>query len=93
LVGALAFADAAGAYGSVIVGNLPYAFEIAPPLIIRLQEFHNADAIAVLMRVASFLIRRAANRLQSSTRAQKGPRLGPGTLVGRPHCERKRAPE
>jgi sulfate transport system permease protein len=56
----LAFARAVGEYGSVIfiAGNLPNYSEIAPLLIvIRLQEFHYADAtaIAVVMLVASLL--------------------------------------
>ena len=66
---ALAFARAVGEYGSVIfiAGNLPNVSEIAPLLIvIRLQEFHYADAtaIAVVMLVASFVLLFVINRLQ-----------------------------
>jgi sulfate transport system permease protein len=66
---ALAFARAAGEYGSVIfiAGNLPGVSEIAPLLIvIRLEEFKYADAtaIAVVMLLASFVLLLAINRLQ-----------------------------
>jgi sulfate transport system permease protein len=66
---ALAFARAAGEYGSVIfiAGNLPGVSEIAPLLIvIRLEEFKYADAtaIAVIMLLASFVLLLAINRLQ-----------------------------
>jgi sulfate transport system permease protein len=71
---ALAFARAAGEYGSVIfiAGNLPNLSEIAPLLIvIRLSEFRYADAtaIAVVMMVISFLILLLLNRVQR--RAQR----------------------
>jgi sulfate transport system permease protein len=66
---ALAFARAAGEYGSVIfiAGNLPGMSEIAPLLIvIRLEEFKYADAtaIAVVMLFASFVFLLAINGLQ-----------------------------
>ena len=66
---ALALARAIGEYGSVvfIAGNLPNISEIAPLLIIiRLQEFHYADAtaIAVVMLIASFLLLFAVNGVQ-----------------------------
>jgi sulfate transport system permease protein len=66
---ALAFARAAGEYGSVIfiAGNLPGVSEIAPLLIvIRLEEFKYADAtaIAVIMLLASFVLLLVINRLQ-----------------------------
>ncbi len=66
---ALAFARAAGEYGSVIfiAGNLPGVSEIAPLLIvIRLEEFKYADAtaIAVVMLLASFVLLLAINWLQ-----------------------------
>jgi len=67
---ALAFARAAGEYGSIIfiAGNLPNISEIAPLLIvIKLEQFdyRGAAAIGVVMLAASFLILLALNGLQS----------------------------
>ncbi|MGB7040796.1 MAG: sulfate ABC transporter permease subunit CysT, partial [Xanthobacteraceae bacterium] len=66
---ALAFARAVGEYGSVIfiAGNLPNVSEIVPLLIvIRLQEFHYADATAIgaVMLVVSFILLFLVNGLQ-----------------------------
>jgi sulfate/thiosulfate transport system permease protein len=74
---ALAFARAVGEYGSVIfiAGNLPNYSEIAPLLIvIRLQEFHYADAtaIAALMLVVSFLLLFLINGLQRWSEVRTG---------------------
>jgi sulfate transport system permease protein len=74
---ALAFARAVGEYGSVIfiAGNLPNVSEIAPLLIvIRLQEFHYADAtaIAIVMLSAAFLLLFLVNVLQHWTKASTG---------------------
>jgi len=76
----LAFARAVGEYGSVIfiAGNLPNISEIAPLLIvIRLQEFHYADAtaIAVVMLVASFLLLFVVNGLQRWSERSTAARL------------------
>ncbi|MBI4724201.1 MAG: sulfate ABC transporter permease subunit CysT [Rhodomicrobium sp.] len=65
----LAFARAAGEYGSVIfiAGNVPNVSEIAPLLIvIRLEEFRYADATAIasVMLAASFILLLIINRLQ-----------------------------
>ncbi|MFT3807483.1 sulfate ABC transporter permease subunit CysT [Arenimonas sp.] len=65
----LAFARGVGEYGSVIfiAGNLPYASEIAPLLIvIRLEEFdyRGATVIASLMLGASFVLLFLINALQ-----------------------------
>lgn len=67
--GALAFARAAGEYGSVIfiAGNLPMRSEIAPLLIvIKLEEFDYAGAasIGVVMLGVSFAVLLALNALQ-----------------------------
>ena len=74
---ALAFARAAGEYGSVIfiAGNLPNVSEIAPLLIItRLEEYRYADAtaIAVVMLVASFIILFIINWLQRWSEMRTG---------------------
>jgi len=66
---ALAFARAAGEYGSVIfiAGNMPMVSEIAPLLIItKLEQYDyaGATAIAVVMLSASFLLLLAINLLQ-----------------------------
>jgi sulfate transport system permease protein len=66
---ALAFARAAGEYGSVIfiAGNIPYVSEIAPLLIItQLEEYDyvGATAIAVVMLLLSFGILLLINALQ-----------------------------
>jgi sulfate transport system permease protein len=70
---ALAFARAAGEYGSVIfiAGNIPFVSEIAPLLIIiRLEEFNyaGATAIASVMLAVSFLMLFAINLIQAWTR-------------------------
>jgi sulfate transport system permease protein len=75
----LAFARAVGEYGSVIfiAGNLPNISEIAPLLIvIRLQEFHYADAtaIAVVMLVAAFILLLLVNALQRWSEARGSKR-------------------
>jgi sulfate transport system permease protein len=75
----LAFARAVGEYGSVIfiAGNLPNISEIAPLLIvIRLQEFHYADAtaIAVVMLVAAFVVLFLINALQRWSEARGSKR-------------------
>jgi sulfate/thiosulfate transport system permease protein len=75
----LAFARAVGEYGSVIfiAGNLPNISEIAPLLIvIRLQEFHYADAtaIAVVMLIAAFIVLLLINALQRWSEARGGKR-------------------
>jgi sulfate transport system permease protein len=67
---ALAFARAAGEYGSIIfiAGNLPNISEIAPLLIvIRLEQFDyaGASAIGVIMLLASFVMLLTLNGLQS----------------------------
>jgi sulfate transport system permease protein len=75
----LAFARAVGEYGSVIfiAGNLPNVSEIAPLLIvIRLQEFHYADAtaIAVVMLLISFSMLFVVNALQRWSEVRVGRR-------------------
>jgi sulfate/thiosulfate transport system permease protein len=74
---ALAFARAVGEYGSVIfiAGNLPNVSEIVPLLIvIRLQEFHYADATAIgaVMLVASFILLFLVNGLQRWSKLRIG---------------------
>jgi sulfate transport system permease protein len=76
---ALAFASAVGEYGSVIfiAGNLPNISEIVPLLIvIRLQEFHYADATAIgaVMLVASFILLLFVNGLQRWSELRTGRR-------------------
>ena len=66
---ALAFARAAGEYGSVIfiAGNMPMISEITPLFIItKLEQYDyaGATAIAVVMLVVSFLMLLAINLLQ-----------------------------
>lgn len=66
----LAFARAAGEYGSVIfiAGNIPAVSEIAPLLIVvKLEQYDyvGASAIGVLMLVVSFLAVLALNLLQN----------------------------
>jgi sulfate transport system permease protein len=70
---ALAFARGIGEYGSVIfiAGNMPFATEITPLLIvIRLEEFQYgaAAALGVVMLAASFVLLLAINLLQSWSR-------------------------
>ena len=67
---ALAFARAAGEYGSIIfiAGNLPNISEIAPLLIvIKLEQYDyaGASAVGVVMLAASFLMLLALNGLQA----------------------------
>jgi len=67
---ALAFARAAGEYGSIIfiAGNLPNISEIAPLLIvIKLEQYDYAGAAAIgaMMLLASFIMLLALNALQS----------------------------
>jgi sulfate transport system permease protein len=66
---AMAFARAAGEYGSIIflAGNIPAVSEIAPLLIItKLEQFDyaGAAAIGVVMLAASFVMLLALNGLQ-----------------------------
>ncbi|ODS92829.1 MAG: sulfate ABC transporter permease subunit CysT [Comamonas sp. SCN 65-56] len=70
---ALAFARAAGEYGSVIfiAGNMPMVSEIAPLLIVtRLEQYDvaGATAIAVAMLALSFTLLLAINLLQGASR-------------------------
>ncbi|MBB3610223.1 sulfate ABC transporter permease subunit CysT [Rhizobium sp. BK602] len=74
---ALAFARAAGEYGSVIfiAGNRPYVSEIAPLLIvIKLEEYNYAaaTAIATMMLVISFIMLLVINLIQSWSRRRYG---------------------
>jgi sulfate transport system permease protein len=74
---ALAFARAAGEYGSVIfiAGNMPMISEITPLFIItKLEQYDyaGATAIAVVMLVVSFLMLLAINLLQAWTRKRAG---------------------
>jgi sulfate transport system permease protein len=67
---AMAFARAAGEYGSIIfiAGNIPAVSEIAPLLIVtKLEQFDyaGASAIGVVMLAASFVMLLALNALQS----------------------------
>ncbi len=69
---AMAFARAAGEYGSIIfiAGNIPAVSEIAPLLIItKLEQYDyaGASAIGVVMLAASFVMLLALNGLQSWT--------------------------
>jgi sulfate/thiosulfate transport system permease protein len=73
----LALARAVGEYGSVIfiAGNIPYATEIAPLLIvIRLEEFDyaGATAIATLMLAISFAMFLTINLIQAWARRRFG---------------------
>lgn len=74
---ALAFARAAGEYGSVIfiAGNKPYISEIAPLLIvIRLEEYNYAaaTAIATVMLFISFTMLLIINLIQAWSRKRYG---------------------
>ena len=67
---AMAFARAAGEYGSIIflAGNIPAVSEIAPLLIVtKLEQYDyaGAAAIGVVMLAASFVMLLALNGLQS----------------------------
>ncbi len=69
---AMAFARAAGEYGSIIflAGNIPAVSEIAPLLIIvKLEQYDyaGAAAIGVVMLAASFIMLLALNGLQAWT--------------------------
>jgi sulfate/thiosulfate transport system permease protein len=73
---ALAFARAAGEYGSVIfiAGNMPMISEITPLLIItKLEQYDyaGATALAVVMLLASFLMLLAINLLQAWARSRR----------------------
>jgi sulfate transport system permease protein len=66
----MAFARAAGEYGSIIfiAGNIPAVSEIAPLLIVtKLEQYDyaGASAIGVVMLIASFVMLLALNGLQS----------------------------
>ena len=74
---ALAFARAAGEYGSVIfiAGNIPFVSEIAPLLIvIRLEEFNYSGAavIATFMLAISFIMLFVINLIQAWSRRRYG---------------------
>jgi sulfate transport system permease protein len=76
---ALAFARAAGEYGSVIfiAGNMPMKTEIAALLVVtKLEEFDyaGASAIAVAMLAISFIVMFALNLLQWKLQSRKGVR-------------------
>jgi sulfate/thiosulfate transport system permease protein len=76
---ALAFARAAGEYGSVIfiAGNMPMRSEIAPLLIVaKLEQYDyaGATAIAVVMLVLSFALMLAINALQHWALTRHGGR-------------------
>ena len=73
----LAFARAAGEYGSIIfiAGNMPMVSEIAPLLIIiKLEEFDyaGASAVAVAMLLLSFTLLLTINGLQAWARSRNG---------------------
>lgn len=74
---ALAFARAAGEYGSVIfiAGNIPMVSEITPLMIItKLEQYDyaGATAIAVVMLLFSFVLLLAINGLQAWTEKATG---------------------
>jgi sulfate transport system permease protein len=78
--GALAFARAAGEYGSVIfiAGNMPMKTEITALLIVtKLEEYDytGAAAIAVAMLILSLTIMLAVNLLQSRFQKREGKRI------------------
>ena len=75
---AMAFARAAGEYGSVIfiAGNMPMVSEIAPLLIVtKLEQFDyaGATAIAVVMLTVSFALLLTINLLQAWSRHRNDP--------------------
>ena len=77
----LAFARAAGEYGSVIfiAGNIPLVSEITPLIIItKLEQFDyaGATAVAVVMLVVSFALLLAINLLQAWARRRHAPERG-----------------
>jgi sulfate transport system permease protein len=70
---ALAFARAAGEYGSVvfIAGNMPMVSEITPLFIVtKLEQYDyaGATAIAMVMLIVSFILLLTINLLQAWTR-------------------------
>ncbi len=74
---ALAFARAAGEYGSVIfiAGNMPMVSEITPLFIVtKLEQYDyaGATAIAVVMLLVSFVLLLAINLLQAWSRRRLG---------------------
>jgi sulfate transport system permease protein len=76
---ALAFARAAGEYGSVIfiAGNMPMKTEIAALLVVtKLEEYDytGASAIAVAMLALSFVVMLALNLLQWKLQQREGKR-------------------
>ena len=77
---ALAFARAAGEYGSVIfiAGNMPMKTEIGALLVVtKLEEYDyvGASAIAVAMLGLSFVVMLALNLLQWKLQSRKGVRI------------------
>jgi len=77
---ALAFARAAGEYGSVIfiAGNMPMKTEIAALLVVtKLEEYDytGASAIAVAMLALSFVVMVALNLLQWRLQRKEGKRI------------------
>ncbi|WP_420236638.1 sulfate ABC transporter permease subunit CysT [Telmatobacter bradus] len=77
---ALAFARAAGEYGSVIfiAGNMPMKTEIAALLIVtKLEEYDytGASAIALAMLALSFVVMLAINLLQWAVSRREGKRI------------------
>jgi sulfate transport system permease protein len=77
---ALAFARAAGEYGSVIfiAGNMPMRTEITALLIVtKLEEFDytGAAAIASAMLALSFIIMLAVNLIQWRVQRREGKRV------------------
>lgn len=77
---ALAFARAAGEYGSVIfiAGNMPMKTEIAALLVVtKLEEYDyaGASAIAVAMLALSFVVMLALNLLQWKLQRREGKRV------------------
>lgn len=77
---ALAFARAAGEYGSVIfiAGNMPMKTEIASLLVVtKLEEYDytGASAIAVAMLALSFVVMLALNLLQWRLQRREGKRV------------------
>ena len=77
---ALAFARAAGEYGSVIfiAGNMPMKTEIAALLVVtKLEEYDytGASAIAVAMLALSFVVMLSLNLLQWRLQRKVGERI------------------
>jgi sulfate/thiosulfate transport system permease protein len=77
---ALAFARAAGEYGSVIfiAGNMPMKTEIAALLVVtKLEEYDytGASAIAVAMLTLSFIVMLSLNLLQWRLQRKEGKRI------------------